>query len=136
MALFLGKSWPTFIRTKGLHSGDALNTITGNLGSYSSVTATGTTQADALAINTGNVEVASGSANNAGILLPPSYPGLTINVLNNSLNTTKIYPYGTEQIQNAGTTFAAAGVAVTQATLVSSQYICIKTGFWQRFVTA
>lgn len=136
MALFLGKAWPVFIRTKGLHSGDALNTITGNLGSYGSVTAAGTTQADALPLSVANVEVASGSANNAGVLLPPSYPGLIINVLNNSLNTTKIYPYGTDQIQNAGTTYAAASVAVTQATLVSSQYICVKTGFWQRVITS
>jgi len=135
--LVLGKSFPIFLKTKGLHSGDLLNQISAALGSSQSITATGVAQTDAAAVNTANVEILSGSVNNAGILLPLSYPGLIINVLNNSLNTSKIYPSGTEQIQlnGSGTAYAAAGVAVTMATLVSSSYICIKTGFWNRYIT-
>ena len=54
-----------------------------------------------------------------------------VTILNNSLNTENVYPLGADQIQNGATGFAAAGVAVTIATLVSATLMCVKKGFWQ-----
>ena len=123
-----------YITSRQLIAGADMNNLNDASYSYQLLTPAGATQATAVQSDAANVEIAA-AAPAGGMLLPISYPGASVNVLNNSLNTTKVYPFGTEQIQNAGTTFAAAGVAVTQATLVSTQYVCVKAGFWQRFVT-
>lgn len=125
-----------YTTSRQLIAGSDMNSLNDQLNSAQSTTALGTTQATAALINSANVEVKSGSANNAGMVMPVSYPGLEVDILNNSLNTTKIYPNGTDQIQNAGTTYAGASTAITMATLVSIRLKCIKTGFWQRVITA
>lgn len=113
--------------------GQSINDLENQLNSYQSLTAAGTTQADAQQIDAANVEVKAGSANNAGVLLPTAYPGAVVSILNNSANTTKVYGKGTDTVQDAATTFAAS---VTMATLTSNIFRCIKAGFWQRQATA
>jgi len=125
-----------YTTSRQLIAGLDVNNLTDSQNSFASITAIGATQAAAAAIDAANIEIKSGSANNAGARLPVSYPGAEICVLNNSLNTTNIYPNGTDQIQNAGTTFAAASAAVAMATLVSWKLRCIKQGFWQRWITS
>jgi hypothetical protein len=125
-----------FIASRQLLPGDWANAITDALTSSQLLTAAGTTQTDAALINGTNVEVAAGSANNAGVKLPAALPGAEFNILNNSANTTKVYGTGTDTIQTTGTTYAAAATGITMATLVSAKFFCIKAGFWQRLVTA
>lgn len=124
------------ITSKQLVSGELINNMNDAFYSYQLLTALGTTQPTAALIDAANVEIASGSVNNAGAKLVAAIPGAEIDILNNSANTTNIYPNGTDQIQNAGTTYAAASAAVAMATLVSWRLRCIKTGFWQRVITS
>jgi len=125
-----------FISSRQLLPGDWANGITDAITSSQGITALGTLQTDAALINATNNEVLSGSANNAGVKLPAALPGAEINILNNSANTTKVWPNGTDQIQNAATTYAGASTSISMATLTSAKYFCIKAGFWQRLVTA
>ena len=132
MPLVLANAPPRiYTASKQLIGGDDFNNLASQLNSAQSLTALGVAQADAAQINAANVEILAGSAANTGVKLPVSYPGAIVNILNNSLNTENIYPLGTDQIQNGATGYAAAGVAVTMATLVSATFICIKKGFWQ-----
>lgn len=119
--------------SRQLISGQSINDLENQLNSYQSLTALGVAVTDAAQIDAANVEIAAGSANNAGVLLPKAYPGAVVNILSNSLNTTVIYGKGTDTVQTTGTTFAAS---VTMATLVSTTFKCIKAGFWQRVSTA
>lgn len=120
------------ISSRQLIPGSLINDMNDANYSYQSVTAAGTVVGDAALIDAANVEVLSGSANNAGLLLPLALPGAAISILNNSLNTTKIYPKGsTDVIQNGATGYAAVATAVTMATLVIATFFCIKAGFWQ-----
>jgi hypothetical protein len=121
-----------YTTSRQLIAGDDVNNLSDQLFSFQQLTALGAAQASAVPINASNVEILSGSANNTGAILPTAYPGLTINILNNSLNTTNIYGSGSDVIQNGGTTYAAAAAAVAMATLVSATFFCIKAGFWQR----
>jgi hypothetical protein len=126
-----------YTNSRQLIAGSDMNNLNDQLNSYQLLTAAGTTQATAAKVDAANVEVASGSANNAGIILPVAYPGAEVDILNNSLNTTLVYPNGsTDVIQNAGTTYAAAKASVSMATLVSWRLKCIKAGFWQRVITS
>lgn len=92
-------------------------------------------QAAATAINGAQIEILAGAAASS-ILLPPSYPGAEINILNNSSNSQQVYGSGTDVVQTTGTTYAAAATGVALVTLAAAKYFCIKTGFWQRLVTA
>lgn len=121
-----------YISSRQLIAGSDVNNFNDQNFSFQQLAALGVAQVDAALIDAANVEVLSGSANNAGVKLPISYPGATINILNNSLNTTLLYPNGTDQIQNAGTGYAAVSASVAMATLVSATFFCIKQGFWQR----
>lgn len=120
-----------FISSRQLLPGDWANGVSDALYSSQSVTAAGTAQADAAQINAAFVEVLNGSANNAGVKLPAAYPGAEVTILNNSANSTKIWPSGTDQIQSAATGYAGAGTSVTIVTLTSYRLVCVKTGFWQ-----
>lgn len=136
MALVLANAPPRIYTTsKQLIGGDDINNITAQLNSFQAVTALGVAQADAAQINASNVEILAGSAPNTGVKLPVSYPGAIVNILNNSANTENIYPLGNDQIQNGVNSYAAAGAAITIATLLSATYFCIKKGFWQRAIT-
>lgn len=125
-----------FLPSRQLLHGDWANAINDATFSYQGLTAAGTTQANAALVNGANVEVLAGSANNAGVKLPAAVPGLVIDVLNNSANTTIVYGTGTDVVQTTGTTYAAAATGVNMATLTSYTFFCIKAGFWQRSVTA
>lgn len=120
------------ISSRQLVPGSLINDMNDAVYSFQAILAAGVAQVDAAPLDASNVEILTGSANNAGGRLPPAYPGNSINILNNSLNTTVIYGNSTDTIQNAGTTFAAS---ITMATLVSIQLFCIKAGFWQRSIT-
>lgn len=122
----------SLISSRQLVPGSLINDMNNAQYSYQLLTALGVAQVDAALVNAANVEIASGSANNAGAKLPAAYPGAKINILNNSLNTTVIYGNGTDTIQTTSTTFAAS---ITMATLVSIELFCIKPGFWQRSIT-
>lgn len=124
-----------YTTSKQLVAGSDINNLSDQSFSFQQLTALGVDQPSAAGIDAANIEVLSGSANNAGLLLPVSYPGVAVNVLNNSLNTTLIYAQGADVVQNGGTTFAAAAAGVAMATLVSATFFCIKKGFWQRGVT-
>lgn len=120
-----------YTTSKQLIGGDDFNNLNDHLNSAQAVTAAGVAQVDAAAINASNVEVLAGSANNAGVRLPVSYPGAEICILNNSANTTIVYATGTDVIQNGATGYAAAAAGVNMATLVSDVFYCVKKGFWQ-----
>lgn len=121
------------ISSRQLIPGGLINDMNDTAYSFQQLTAAGTTVVDAALVNAANVEILSGSANNAGAKLPPALPGFTVAVLNNSLNTTKVYGSGTDTIQTTATTFAAS---VDMATLVQAVFRCIKAGFWQRIIPA
>lgn len=128
------KGSPTKLNpSRQLVPGSLINDMNDALFSFQQLTALGVAQVDAAVIDAANVEILSGSANNAGAKLPVSYPGAIVSILNNSLNTTKIYGNGTDTIQTTGTTFAAS---VDMATLVNITLRCIKQGFWQRVILA
>lgn len=120
-----------YTSSRQLIAGSDINNLSDQLNSFQSLTALGATQATAAPIDAANIEVKAGSANNAGVILPVSYPGLIINILNNSANTTNVYPNGTDQIQNGATGFGAARASIAMLTGVSAILQCIKTGFWQ-----
>ena len=127
------KSTPTrLITSRQLIAGSLINDMNDANYSFQSSLAAGVAQADAVAIDAANMEIKAGSANNAGARLPVAYPGADVNVINNSANTTIIYASGTDVIQNAATTYAAAAAGVNMATLTSYSFVCIKAGFWQR----
>lgn len=121
------------IASRQLVSGALINDMNDALYSFQQLLAAGVAQVDAALINAANLEILSGSANNAGAKMPVSYPGAKVDILNNSLNTSVIYGNGTDTIQTTGTTFAAS---ITMATLVSIRLFCIKQGLWQRIITA
>lgn len=123
----------SLIPSRQLVSGSLINDMNNGQYSYQLLTALGVAQVDAASVNAANIEIATGSANNAGVKLPAAYPGAEIDILNNSLNTSVIYGNGTDTIQTTGTTYAAS---ITMATLVSIRLRCIKAGFWQRTITA
>src|SRR6267142_2544898 len=93
------------------------------------------TQAAATPINAVFVEILAGAAA-SGVLLPPSYPGAEVNILNNSSNSQQVFGSGADVVQSGTSpgTFAAAATGVTLTTLNSVRFFCIKTGFWQRVV--
>src|SRR6266436_8986475 len=90
-------------------------------------------QAAATAINGAQIEILAGAAASS-VLLPPSYPGAEINILNNSSNSQQVYGSGADVVQTTSTTYAAAATGVVLVTLAAAKYFCIKTGFWQRLV--
>lgn len=117
--------------SKQLISGADFNNLNDHLNSSQGLTATGVAQVDAAQINAANVEILNGSAANAGVRLPVSYPGAEVAILNNSANTSIVYAIGTDVIQNGATGYAAAAAGVNMVTLVTDLFFCIKKGFWQ-----
>jgi hypothetical protein len=71
------------------------------------LTATGTTQATALAL-TADINRLTTVGANSGVLLPPSLPGLTVIVINHGANPVQVYGAGTDTIDDVAT---ATGVA-------------------------
>lgn len=122
-----------YTTSRQLIGGDDFNNVSDHSYSFASIAALGTTQGTATAINAANVEVTlANSINNGGVLLPIAYPGGFVNILNNSGQTTKIYPQANgDVIQNSTTGYAAANTAITAATNVPLELYCVKKGFWQ-----
>jgi len=87
-------------------------------------------QAGATVINAALVEILAGAAASA-VLLPISYPGAEVLILNNSSNSQQVFGTGADVVQFDTTTYAAAATGVSLASLRSAIYRCIKTGFWQ-----
>jgi hypothetical protein len=128
------KSPPTvYTSSRQLIAGSDINNLSDHWFSFQTLVAAGATQATATAIDAANVEILTSAA--AGVRLPVSYPGQEIFILNNSGQTQNVYPSNSDQVQITNTTtYAAAGVAATQANLTSYCYVCIKKGFWQRSI--
>lgn len=126
----------TYNQGRQLVDGADMQALFDALQSFQSLTPAGAaTQAAATAINAANVEILAGSGASA-VLLPPSYAGAEIVILNNSSNNQQVFGSGTDVVQTSGTTYAAAATGVTMATLVSNKFRCVKKGFWQRLITA
>lgn len=121
--------------SRQLIAGSDMNNLNDAQNSYQLLTPTGATQVAAALIDASNVEIPAGAAA-AGVVMPVSYPGAEVDILNNSGNNQNVYPNGTDQIQNGGTGYAGASTAVVIATLVSWRLHCIKQGFWQRVITS
>jgi hypothetical protein len=126
---------PKYTSSRQLIAGADFNNLNDQLNSFQQLTATGSTQATAAPIDAAHVELLT-TAGAAGVLLPVSYPGAMVAVLNNSGQTITVYGNGTDVVQTSGTTYAAAATGITMATLVCDLFFCIKTGFWQRIITA
>jgi hypothetical protein len=122
-----------YTASKQLIAGDDINNIADQLNSFQSLVPGANAQNSAF-INASNVELTTAAA--GGVTMPISYPGAAVNILNNSGQNQAIFPNGTDQIQNAATTYAAASASVTLNSLASASYFCIKKGFWQRAATA
>jgi hypothetical protein len=120
-----------YTSSRQLIAGDDFNNLSDHNSSFQTLTPAGAAQASGVQIDAANVEVAAAAAA-GGLILPVSYPGAEVSIINNSLNTTTIYPQGaTDVIQNGATGYAAAAAGVTMATLTAATFFCIKTGFWQ-----
>ena len=119
--------------SKQLIAGDDFNKLNDELNSFQSLTP-GTNAQNTAFINAANIELLTAAT--GGVTMPISYPGAIVNILNNSGNAQNIFPAGTDQMQNAATTFAAASASISLASGASATYFCIKTGFWQRAATA
>ena len=131
---FPPKRTTSYGSSRQLVSGDDMNSLFDAAQSAQQLTGLGSTQAGAAPINAVQVELLTSAA--AGVLLPPSYPGAEVNILNNSGSTITFYGSGADVVQTTGTTYAAAATGITMLTLVCARFFCIKTGFWQRVITA
>lgn len=122
-----------YISSRQLIAGNDINALNDALFSAQTLTPLGATQAAAAPINASSVELLTAAT--AGARLPGSFPGAEVTILNNSGAAQNIYPSGTDQLQNAATTYAGASTAVSLASLASVIYRCVKKGFWQRVAT-
>ena len=68
---------------------------------------------------------------NDSAALPLAKAGLSINVTNNGVASANIFPQPLDVI-NA----VAAGGSVALGVGASATFVCVKTGFWRRFVSA
>lgn len=127
-----------YTTSKQLIGGDDFNNLSDHSFSFQSFAAVGANaQATATPINGANIEILAGAAAGA-VLLPVSFPGQEVSILNNSASSQQVYGTGADVIQNATTpgAYAAAAVGVPLTTLNSAIYFCIKKGFWQRAPTS
>src|SRR5882757_6977543 len=122
----------TYNQGRQLVDGADVQALFDALQSFQSLTPAGAaTQAGATALNASNVEILAGSGASA-VLLPPSYAGAEIVVLNNSSNSQQIFGSGADVVQSGAAAYAAAATGVALITLNAAKYRCCKKGFWQR----
>jgi|SRR6267154_1716738 len=126
---FPPKRLNTYNPGRQLIDGSDMNNIYDAYQSSQQLTPAGAAQGTATVINAALVELLTAAT--AGVLLPISYPGAEVLILNNSGNAQNIYPNGTDQI-NAG----GASTPISLASAASAGYRCIKVGFWQRFISS
>jgi hypothetical protein len=123
-----------YTASRQLIAGDDFNNLSDHIYGFQSVNAVGTTQGTANLITAANVEILAGalSVNNGGVILPVAIPGQNISLLNNSANTTNVYPQANGDVIAKNTTqYQAANTPVALATLTSYDFFCTKKGFWQ-----
>lgn len=124
-----------FIASRQLLPGDWANAISDAQYSTQQVVPAGAaTQVAAVPVNAAQVEAIAGTA--SALKLPPSFSGAVITILNNSGNAQQIFGTGADVVQTTGTTYAAAATGVAMANLTCAEFRCVKTGFWQRIITA
>lgn len=128
---------PTFKRGFALQSGDALTKLAQMLGdTQNNITAlAGGAKAGATAITSPKAQIQTCVTDNDSVLLPPGYPGLTINIFNNTAKSVQVFGAGNDTINAVAT---ATGVA--QAAGKSATYICYNVvagvGIWGRNLSA
>ena len=126
----------TYNQGRQLIDGADMQALFDALGSFQSLTPAGAvSQAAATALNAANVEILAGSGASS-VLLPPSYAGAEVTIVNNSSNGQQVYGTGADVVQSGSNSYAAAATGVALATLTSAIYRCVKKGFWQRFAAA
>ncbi len=101
------------------------------LSSSGSLTATGTTIADALAL-TSFVNLVGTAAASTGVKLPDAPVGTMVVVQNNGANALNVFPHGATGTLNGGT----AGAAVTCAAAAGNLCIRRSATDWLVFVVA
>lgn len=87
-------------------------------------TASGAAQGDQTVVND-IVQYTSSTSNYGPTLSATAAPGDTVTIVNGSANTIKVWPASGKSI-DGGT----ADAAVTQATLVTKQYVSLGNGNW------
>lgn len=128
---------PTFPRGKALQDGDALNKLSGLLGSMqNNITAkAGGTKAAAIPITGVKAQITVCATNGDSVLLPPGYPGLEITIHNAGAADAQVFGSGSDTINGIAT-----GTGVTQATGKSAKYTCYDVvagvGKWGRLLSA
>lgn len=128
---------PTFVRGKALQDGDALNKLSGLIGStQNNITAQAdTTKANATPINAVKARVTTVAGAGDSVKLPPGYPGLEVTLFNDGANSMQVFGSGNDTINGAAT-----GTGVAQGNGLSAVYTCYDVvagvGIWGRVLSA
>ena len=105
-------------------------------GDYGAITAAGSSQATATAVNVGNSVVASADGTK-GVTLPAvASPGESVTLFNNSGSTCPVYPPVGAAIAVAGTGLGTANSAFSQLTYKTTTYICFSATQWVAITSA
>ena len=104
-------------------------------GQYADVTAAGSVQGDAAAINASMVVVA-GADGTKGVILPACEVGAEIWVFNNAASTCKVYPDSGAKIAVAGTGLGTTNAAFSQLTYKTTIYKRVTSTQWLANTTA
>ena len=134
MALVLANRQPRIYTTsKQLIGGDDFNAVNALLTSGKAITAgVGGTLAVATQINTANVTLTVSNAGDS-VILPPSYPGLRVQVeIPAGVNNATVFPYQAN-VLNAGAADTIDGnTSVIQFQGGAIEYDCTTIGTWHR----
>ena len=110
-------------------SAGAANALVG--GATAGLTATGSTQADALALQVSNNQFTTVAAGTGAILPSFSQPGDVCRVFNNGANALLVYPQSGGAINN-GSTNAGFSVAANK----SAQFVMLSATLWGSLLSA
>lgn len=128
---------PTFVRGKALQDGDALNKLSGLIGStQNNITAQAdTTKANATPIDAVKARVATVAGAADSVLLPPGYPGLQITLYNAGDNSMQVFGSGLDTINGVAT-----GTGVAHGNGKTAIYTCYDVvagvGLWSQLLGA
>lgn len=128
---------PTFVRGKALQDGDALNKLSGLIGStQNNITAQADgTKANATQITAAKARVTRVAGAADSVLLPPGYPGLQITLYNAGDNSMQVFGSGLDTINGVDT-----GTGVAHGNGLSAVYTCYDVvagvGIWGRVLSA
>ena len=104
-------------------------------GQYSAITAAGSSQTDATAINV-SMSVVAGADGTKGVILPAAEVGDDVTLFNNSGSTLKVYPDSGSAIAVAGTGLGSANAAFSQLTYKTTVYKKVTSTQWLAITTA